>query len=168
MNGTNQLTIGDEVWIATALLHREHPAQADFTRAQIEERVRSENIFGRFRAGVRPHIYVHAVANRPPNPGRLRMLFATGGDRRRLFRAGDPYHPDREGPADSGGRRVIPDREAIPQRYRDLVDWYLSAYSSGIPNGREVDPILALRGLGKSIWDEPADEYVQRLRADWA
>lgn len=57
------------------------------------------------------------MANRPPNPGRLRMLFATGEDRRRLFQAGDQYHPDREGPEDKGGTRVIP----IAKRSRNAI-----------------------------------------------
>ena len=168
VNGTDELTIGEEVWIATALLHREHPSEPDFSRSQIEDRLRRENIVGRFRAGVRPHIYLHAVANRPPNPGRLRMLFATVDDRRRLFRVGDVYDTEREGPVDRGGTRVHPDPAAIPARYRDLVDWYLSEYSPGLANGGGSDPILSLYGLGKSIWDEPADAYVQRLRAEWA
>lgn len=30
------------------------------------------------------------------------------------------------------------------------------------------DPLLALTGIGEEIWaDEPADEYVARLRANW-
>ena len=43
---------------------------------------------GGIRAGVYPHISVHCVANVPPNPGRYRMLVATGPSRRRLFRDG--------------------------------------------------------------------------------
>jgi len=34
--------------------------------------------------------------------------------------------------------------------------------------GPESDPLLALRGSGKTLWaDEHADEYVRRLREGW-
>jgi hypothetical protein len=153
--------------VATALLHREHPEQPDFTRHQIEDRIRRENIVGRFRPGITPHIYLHAVANRPPRPGKLRMLFATGEDRRRLFRAGDPYDPARQGPTEHGGTRVFPDAARLPQRYQQLIDWYLSSYSPTAGTLAGTDPILSLRGFGKAIWDERPDDYVERLRAGW-
>ena len=161
------LSIGDEVWVATALLHRQHPDQPDFTRHEIEDRLRRENIVGRFRPGVTPHIYMHAVANRPPKPGKLRLLFATGDDRRRLFRAGDRYDPAREGPIEHGGTRVVPDAAQLPPRYRELIDWYFSEYSPSTPAAERGDPILALRGLGKAMWDERPDDYVERLRSGW-
>ena len=32
-----------------------------------------------------------------------------------------------------------------------------------------VDPILALRGVGRELWaDEEADAYVSRLRKSWS
>ena len=160
------IQVGDEVWIATALLHREHPERHDFTRAEIEERVRKEHLAGRFRPGVTPHIYLHCVANRPPNPRKLRMLTATSDDRRRLFRIGDEYDPGREGPIDRGGTRIVPERHALPEDYRYLVDWYFQTYSPPAANG-SADPILGLRGLGREIWDEEPDAYVERVRAGW-
>lgn len=39
---------------------------------------------------------------------------------------------------------------------------------SSRPSRQTEDPVLALRGLGKEIWeDEGADEYVRGQRADW-
>jgi hypothetical protein len=70
--------IADEVWIATALLHREHPAQDDFSIDQIVRRVQIEGIAKPLRPGVYVHVVQHCVANRPPNPARYRMLFETG------------------------------------------------------------------------------------------
>ena len=33
---------------------------------------------------------------------------------------------------------------------------------------RPIDPILALRGVGRELWaDEEADAYVSRLREGW-
>jgi hypothetical protein len=38
----------------------------------------------------------------------------------------------------------------------------------GAADTERTDPLLALRGSGKSLWaDEHADEYVRRLRQGW-
>ena len=44
------LKVADEVWLATALLHREFPSQLDFPVDAIVNRARTENLAGRFRA----------------------------------------------------------------------------------------------------------------------
>lgn len=112
------------------------------------------------RPGVRVHVHLHCVANRPPNPGRYRMLYESAPGRRRLFRPGDPCDPRR-----STGKDV-PIRDALPAKYRDLVDWYMQHYAGA--NTQTSDPVLALRGLGKEIWaKEDADAYVRSQRADW-
>ena len=150
------IKVADEVWIATALLHQEFPERRDFSTREIILRLRQESAAPQFRSGVRPHISHHCVANRPPNPGRYRMLFATGKGRRRLFRNGDPYDPDR------AGSKTVPAREEIPAHYHALLDWYAMIYCTGDKCGRiEQDPILALRGLGRTIWNEQADQYVE-------
>ena len=99
------LKVADEVWIATALLHREHSKASDFSIEEIVERARKEGLHEPLRPGVYVHVVQHCVANRPPNPGRYRMLIETSEGRRRLFHTGDPYHPDREG-APCEGRRL--------------------------------------------------------------
>jgi hypothetical protein len=87
------------------------------------------------------------------------MLYATARTRRRLFRAGDDVHPSR------AKGRLVPEREQIPGRYRHLLDWYASGAQRQQP---VADPLLALRGTGRELWrDEPADEYVLRLREGW-
>ena len=90
------IRVADEVWIAAALLQRENPDKKDFSVEEILERARDEGVFGELRPGVYVHAIQHCVANRPPNPGRYRMLFETGKTRRRLFRPGDSYNPARE------------------------------------------------------------------------
>ena len=160
---TNQVRVADEVWIATALLHRQFPEERDFTVGQIVQRAEAENITaaGSLRPGVQVHAYLHCVANKPPNPGRYRMLVETSKGRRRLFRPGDPCHPDR-----STGKDVPRDDE-IPSGYGELIDWYRNEYV-GNDERRVADPVLSLRGLGKEIWaDEDADAYVHRLREGW-
>ena len=112
------------------------------------------------RPSVKVHVYQHCVANKAPNPGRYRMLYETSSGRRRLFRPGDPCHPGRANGKD------VPARDAVPTEHRELIDWYHAEFLGG--NGRTEDPVLALRGLGRKIWEnEDADEYVRRQRADW-
>ena len=157
------IRVADEVWIATAVLHRSHPARADFTIHEIMKQAETANVTGvsPLRPGVKVHVYLHCVANRPPNPGRYRMLLETPAGRRRLFRPGDPCHPLR-----TAGKST-PKHDEIPMRYGELIDWYFAEYVPGA--GSEIpDPILSLRGLGKETWaDESADDYVRRQRAGW-
>lgn len=153
--------VADEVWIATALLHQEHPEQSDFTVEEIVQRAKKEERNIPFRPGVYVHVVQHCVANRPPNPGRYRMLFETAPGRRRLFRNGDTYHPERE------GSKITPKREEIPF-YDALLNWYNDWSAQAARITEESDPLLALRGSGKKLWaDEHADDYVRRLREGW-
>lgn len=158
-----KVRVGDEVWIATALLHRENPEREDFTVQEIVERAGRENITGTMRPGVSVHAYKHCVANLPPNPATYRMLTSTGKSRRRLFRPGDDSHPARSG-------KTTPRPDQIPERYHELIDWYEHDYARESSGGvtQENDPVLAMRGVGAEIWrDEDPDEYVRRLREDW-
>jgi hypothetical protein len=157
-----ELKVADEVWIATALLHRNQPGRADFTVNEILARAQLEANGRELRPGVRVHASMHCVANRPPNPGRYRMLFATGKLTRRLFRPGDTFHPDRD------GGKVVPRKEEIPPEYHDLLRWYVDEYAPKERRSDDMDPLLALRGSGRKLWaDEHADEYVRRLREGW-
>ena len=114
------ILVADEAWLATALLHREHPEAEDFSLDDIRDRARKE--FHDNRPGVWQHIVSHCVASNRPNPAQYRMLHSTGRGRRRLYRPGDPVHPERKG-------KTYPVRRDIPERYYSLVDWYLSDYS---------------------------------------
>ena len=63
---------------------------------------------------------------------------------------------------------MVPEREDLPDEYRNLLDWYHDWNCDSIENRIKNDPLLALRGDGKDLWaDEPADEYVRRLREGW-
>lgn len=160
-DGPRLLSVADEVWVATALLHREHPDRESFSAREIEARARREAITPRLRPGVYVHAIQHGVANRPPNPGRYRILFAVSRSQRRLFRPGDPFHPQR------AGARSRPERADLPPRYRSLLDWYAAAFAPATRSAPD-DPLLALRGLGGDLWrGESADDYVARLRGGW-
>lgn len=154
--------VADEVWVAAALLHREHPGELDFSVEEIVARARREALTGEMRPGVYVHVVQHCVANRRPNPARYRMLIETAPGRRRLFRQGDSYHPQRE------GSKTIPTLEALPHRYVSLIRWYEDWSVTSRKQVNREDPLLALQGSGKHVWaDEHADEYVRRLRAGW-
>jgi hypothetical protein len=152
---TADIKVADEVWIATALLHREQPTAADFSLKEIEQRLAREDIAGGVRPGVYPHISVHCVANRPPSTGRYRMLFETAKFRRRLFRHGDVAHPKRAGGKDR------PDRDEIPAKYGPLLDWYEQDWNTVA----QTDPLLELAARHRGTWKGvKADDYVRSLR----
>ena len=159
---TSKVKVADEVWIAAALLHREHPDQVDFAVEEIVDCAQREGIERPLRPGVYVHVVQHCVANRPPNPGRYRMLFQTAEGRRRLFRKGDIYHPARE------GAKITPAPAALPPAYSYLLAWYRDWSVASARSSQDGDPLLALLGSGKGLWsDEHADEYVRRLREGW-
>jgi hypothetical protein len=158
----SRIRVADEVWIATLLLHREHPESGDFSIEQIVERVAKLNLYGSLRPGVYVHVVQHCVANRRPNPGSYRMLFETRPGRRRIFRRGDPYHPERE------GGKITPDVSDLPHGYSGLLSWYEEWCQSTVKTELLQDPLLNLVGSGKQLWaDEHADDYVRRLRENW-
>jgi hypothetical protein len=157
-----EIKVADEVWIATALLHRENPSRNDFTVKEIEARATREKVVDDQRPGVYVHANLHCVANREPKPNAYRMLYETRAGYRRLFREGDDYHPARK----RGKTKPKPDE--IPPCYADLLQWYEEWSKKGSLHQHPLEKLLALRGSGKHIWaDEHADEYVSRLREGW-
>lgn len=153
------MKMADEVWVVTALLHKENPRKSDFTIEEILDRAQEEGF--ELRPGFRTHVLQHAVANRPANPGRTRMLFATDRKRRRLYRNGDLYHPDRS------DTKTIPDWADLPSEYRILLDWYSSHFSRRKEASEESDSLLELVGIGRGVWkDEHPDDYIRRLREE--
>jgi len=156
------LKVADEVWIATAILHRAQPSRLDFSINEIVEQAKLVSQASPLRPGVYVHVVQHCVANRPPNPGRYRMLFETAEGQRRLFRRGDSYNPDRE------GSKITPEAQDMPSEYYDLLSWYEQWSARSAATAAAKDPLLALRGSGKQLWvHEHADEYVENLRKGW-
>jgi len=117
------MKVTTEIWIATALLHRAHREQGDFSVGEIVDRALEENLHGGYRPGLQIHASTHSVANKPPNPGRYRMLFETSRGRRRLYKAGDEFHPYRE------GGKVRPEESELPPDYQFLIEWYDKIYT---------------------------------------
>jgi hypothetical protein len=157
-----QVKVADEVWIIAALLQREQPTRPDFSVEEIMARAEREKLTNPLRPGFYVHVIQHCVANRAPNPGRYRMLFETSSGRRRLFRQGDVYHPERE------GGKITPPTEDLPSCFRGLLDWYHEWSALAVRQAAEQDPLLQLRGSGRRLWGrEHADDYVRRLREGW-
>ncbi|MCW5982300.1 MAG: hypothetical protein KIT09_29710 [Bryobacteraceae bacterium] len=154
--------VADEVFIATALLHRENPDREDFTISEIVARAEREDLFGKLRPGVRVHATLHCVANLAPNPGRYRMLYATDRHTRRLLRSTDDVHPKRTG-------KTWPEPEDLPAQYQELIAWAKQRYGKDSPPSmRWIDGIFHLRGMGRQLWEgEDPDEYVRKLRENW-
>ena len=154
------IKVADAIWVAAALLTRESPRRKDFTVDEIVDRVVLERLYSGLKTSISQHAVQHCVANRPVSSGRYRMLFATGKSRRRLFRHGDPYESSR------AGSKIAPNRDDLPEKYRDLLDWYSTKW--GGRSQEKTDPLLAMRGIAKGLWaDEHPDDYVRRLREGW-
>ena len=156
------IKVADECWIALALLTKEKGIQSSFTARQILDRIRQEGLHPVVRPGVLAHIHLHNVANLPPNTARYRMFYRLEDGTYRLFRPGDPHHPERTG-------KLHPSRDETPVEYRRLIDWYDSGCGAGKTKREpEEDPILKMIGLGKDLWAgiDP-DQFVEDLRSGW-
>ena len=160
---TNYIKVADETFLAAALLHRENPSREDFTITEIVQRAERENLFGELRPGVRIHATLHCVANREPNPGNYRMLYATGKSTRRLLLDGDDIHPQRTG-------KMFPDPAGVPEGYHELIAWAQKRHHRAHTAGRTrwLGSVLDLVGAGKHLWkDEDPYEYVRKQREGW-
>ncbi len=157
-----KLKLADEVWVATALLHRDQPECSAFPGSKILRRAKQLHPSTPPRAGLNPRIYGHCVANAKPVSGRYRMLYREQGGSYRLFRDGDDFHPNRP------RGRTTPDGESLPSEYRHLLEWYDSEYNKQSPLRPEDDPILALEGVGSEVWRSlgGGDAFIKWLRSD--
>ena len=184
-----------EVFVAAALLHNEQPGRSEFTIQEIVNRAARENITGELRSGVSVHASQHCVANKAPNPGKHRMLFASGKHARRLLLPEDEVHPGRTG-------KIFPDAGEVPERYLLLLEWAKRRYDehamgSGAAGNslkdrgtvaekrqhtggrnavdgpaktpaRWLESLFELEGLGKEHWKEvDPDKFVRELREGW-
>lgn len=155
-----ELTVADQVWIATALLHYENRDRAHFSKQEIRRQCEEIDREGAQRPGISQHISTHCVASKPASPAKHRMLTRTGTGRRRLFRLGDAEHPDRR------AGKISPLREELPEKYRHLLDWYETEYASAAKHqtaaskshGASAETVMKLIGR---ISREDADEMIR-------
>jgi hypothetical protein len=151
------MKVSDQVWVAVALLHCEHPERSDFSKHEIAERAKAVDPEGAERPGISQHISTHCVASKPTSPAKYRMLTRSGRGRRRLFRQGDEFHPSRV------NGRTAPSREDLPEKYHELLDWYETEYdrpreAARTQRGAGAETLLRLMGR---ISREDADEMIR-------
>jgi hypothetical protein len=171
------ISCATEVFLAIALLHHDHPKREDFSISEIVSRAARESMTPELRSGVNVHASQHCVANRPPNPAKHKMLFATGKHTRRLLKAGDEVHEGRTG-------KIFPAEDEVPEKYLPLLAWAKKRYEkSGGASGPAItkassahaqtqqvwlESLFELEGLGKEYWkDVDPDEFVRKLREGW-
>lgn len=160
----HQISAADLVWIATATLTRQHPDRSGFSHEEIRRKVYElEPTSGFEDATIRTHITSHCVANKKPDPGKHRKLTQNPEGSYRLYRPGDAHH---QGRADG---KLLPDPNRIPQKYRELLDWYQAEYSQRVNREIQEDPILALAGVGKELWRDlgGGEKFIRELRESW-
>jgi hypothetical protein len=146
-----EVTCAVEVFIATAILHREHPERKDFLIQEIVHRAEQENITGDLRPGVNVHASSHCVANKEPKPARYRMLFATGKHTRRLLLPGDEIHRGRNG-------KILPEADEVPEKYLPLLEWARERYEM-VRTSEDLhisDPDEWVRQLRECSYTSPA------------
>ncbi len=161
MEITVEIRVADECWVALALLHRQRPERESFSPREVLDLVKEERAGPELRAGVQPHIYLHNVANIPPNSAKYRMFYRLGNGTLRLFRPGDDFDAARSG-------KTKPQGSELPSAYQSLLRWYEDEYCKPRPAGNVIDPVLQMRGIGKEVWaDEGADAFVARERDGW-
>ena len=162
MTVATYIRVADECWIALASLHRAHPDRSSFSASEILDRVKVEKVLPELRAGVQAHIYLHNVANLPPNSATYRMFFRTGDGNYRLYKPGDESHPKRRG-------KTCPERGELPTEYQPILDWYQRDYCGRTSRlTPDEDFVLQMRGIGAEIWaDVNSDEFVSNLRSGW-
>jgi hypothetical protein len=158
-----EILVADECWIALARLHKSHPERKSFSAQEILDQVREEGAHSKVRPGIPPHIYLHNVANLPPNAARYRMFYRLEDGTYRLFGPGDDSHPSRHG-------KTCPRRADLPTQYHDLLDWYQTQYCASAERiNDDDDPVLQMRGVGKEIWAEiGGDAHIESLRSGWS
>ena len=158
---STEIKVAVEVWIAVATLQRANPHRSSFSATEIFNEIGRLKLSDSIRAGVRPHISLHCVANLAPNPARYRMLYRLPDKTLRLYRPDDPAHPGRTG-------KTTPDGHELPPQHLYLLDWYEKEYAHPKPEAAKDRWIDRIRGLGKHAWaDTTADEWVAEMRKGW-
>jgi hypothetical protein len=147
--------------VALASLHRDHPEKPSFSAREILDRIAQQS-GGSLRPGVPVHIYLHNVANLPPNSATYRMFYKLPDGTYRLFRPSDDSHPSRKG-------KTMPDPPELPAEHHGLLAWYEQVYcKQALAQQRESDPVLEMLGVGKGLWAmQSGDEFVARERKGW-
>jgi hypothetical protein len=155
------LTAADAVWLATAILHYQHPDDLGFPPVHIRNQVFIFELTKAQPRTVYQHIVQHVTASQPANPNRRRMLTELPNGYRRLYIKGDAYHPSRE------DGQSIPKIEDLPPDLRQWLPWYehwSKDHLSKLARSPTEDPLERLAGT----WTfGDADSYLREMRDGW-
>ncbi len=111
------------VWIATAMLHKEHGIHETFSNQTIIGKVRQQKLCGVSHKTISDHVAGHCVANAPTTtPSTHRKLYRVAPGMYRLYRRGEPFHRTREYCKDA------PAVHLLPEEYKNLRGWYDDEY----------------------------------------
>jgi hypothetical protein len=136
------MTVADLIWLAMASLTRDNPDRAGFSVDEIRRRM----------SELEP---THGFTEAPLK------------DLEICLNADGSYRIVRGASGATGS--VVPDLNAIPEKYRELAAWFRDVYSRPPKTPPEQDPLLALSGLGKDLWRDlgGGEKFIRELRADW-
>ena len=154
----------DLVWLSTAQLQREQPSRAGFSPDEVLRKANEmEPNHGFSLNTIRTHISRHCVANISPAGAIHRMLTRNANGTYRPYRYGEEYDPGR------ARGKTCPDINAIPPKYKELMEWFNGEYEKRRDLSADEDPLLALRGLGKELWKDlgGGEKFIRELRANW-
>jgi hypothetical protein len=117
------MNLDNELWVAAALLQR-NSERRDLPVSDIKAQLRRLNPSRAQQKAVSAYLSDHCVANKKRNPHSIgaRIFVDVGYGLRRLYRPGDPTHPDRV------HGKYKPERSEIPEKYWPLLDWYENEY----------------------------------------
>lgn len=151
--------VADEAFLLVAEMHRIHPNQSDFRKAEVMALANKLLLVGEIREGLSIHLSSHAVANRPPQPGNHRMLFSPEHGRIRLLQPGDEVHRGRTG-------RQFPGEDNLDQWGRDIVLWAKARYASLEAQSKPQMSLMDFAGCLNGVYGD-VDAYVAELREGW-
>jgi hypothetical protein len=160
----NAIKCADLVWVATAILSRDHPDRNGFSTGEIRGKIDEIEPGNGFAPSTVPtHIAVHCVANKPPDSLKHRKLYLNPDRTYRLYRPGDKYDPGRN------NGETLPQLEQLPPKYRALIEWYRATLVRPSDSVQQEDPILALQGVGKELWRSlgGGEKFIRELRENW-
>lgn len=123
------MNLDTELWIAAALLHKTDPETQALPVSEIRAQLLRLNPSRAKQKAVNVYLSDHCVANKKRNPHSIgaRIFLDVGYGMRRLYKPGDPTHPDRL------HGKYKPERSEIPERFWPLLDWYDNQYRTALP-----------------------------------
>ena len=151
----------EAVWMATAILHRDHGADELFTAGQIADVVADKNLCAKppSRAGLQAAITGTCVANTNAGSANHRLLYRAKPGKYRLYHKGDDYHKSRK------GGMTHPGPKGLSPGHKDLVQWYKDIYNKRAIGDGQVVKRLASGPESPALAFRASLRYSKRTRS---